>query len=218
MYDSSRDVPTWMPYLDLTCATIATVLWFALPQIGAWPLVLALLPWLLRFISTRRLTQRTPFDLPLALFVLTAALAVWAAYDRETAWSKFWLIVGAVLLFYAFANARATPAMVRVGLLTAFAVGLSLYFLATNDWTLSQASDRDPFGTELAEVPATGAGPTPEPERGRWPSRHAVALRRLGRLKVLAESRGLVHSKERSKLAVRPTGVGQRSRWCSLDC
>ena len=129
-----------MPYLDLTCATIATVLWFALPQIGAWPLVLALLPWLLRFISTRRLTQRTPFDLPLALFVLTAALAVWAAYDRETAWSKFWLIVGAVLLFYAFANARATPAMVRVGLLTTFSVGLSLYFLATNDWAPSQSA------------------------------------------------------------------------------
>ena len=128
-----------MPYLDLTCATIATVLWFALPQIGAWPLVLALLPWILRFIRTGRLAQRTPFDLPLALFVLTAALAVWAAYDRETAWSKFWLIAGAVLLFYAFSNARATPAMVRVGLLTAFAVGLSLYFLATNDWTLSQA-------------------------------------------------------------------------------
>jgi len=142
MCDSSRDLPTWIPYLDLTCTTIATVLWFALPQIGAWPLVLALLPWLLRFISTRRLTRRTPFDLPLALFVLTAALAVWAAYDRETAWSKFWLIVGAVLLFYAFANARSTPAMVRAGLLTAFAVGLSLFFLATNDWTLLQSVTR----------------------------------------------------------------------------
>jgi O-antigen ligase len=139
MYDSSRDVPTWIPYFDLTCATIATVLWFALPQIGAWPLVLALSPWMLRFILTRRVTQRTPFDLPLALFVLTAALAVWAAYDREIALSKFWLIVGAVLLFYAFANARSTPAMVRVGLLTAFAVGLSLYFLVTNDWALTQS-------------------------------------------------------------------------------
>jgi hypothetical protein len=128
-----------MPYLDLTCATLATVLWFALPRIGAWPLVLALLPWIIRFISTRRLTRRTPFDLPLALFLLTAALAVWAAYDREAAWSKFWLIVGAVLLFYAFVNALATPVKIRVGLLAAFGVGLTLYFLATNDWHLWQA-------------------------------------------------------------------------------
>ena len=131
-----------MPYLDLTCATIATVLWFALPRIGAWPLVLALLPWMLRFVRTGRPTQRTLFDLPLALFMLTAGLAVWSAYDREIAWFKFWLIVGAVLLFYAFANARSTPAMVRAGLLTIFAVGLSLYFLATNDWTAQHSVHR----------------------------------------------------------------------------
>ena len=136
LLDSSIEGPTWLPYLDLACTTLATGLWFALPQIGAWPLVVALFPWLLRFIWTGWLTQRTPFDLPLALFVLTAALAVWAAYDRDTAWAKFWLIVGAVLLFYAFANARATPVMVRVGLITGFALGLSLYFLVTNDWTL----------------------------------------------------------------------------------
>ena len=136
VFDSSIEGPTWLPYLDLACATLATGLWFALPQIGAWPLVVALFPWLLRFIWTGRPTQRTPFDLPLALFVLTAALAVWAAYDRDTAWTKFWLIVGAVLLFYAFANARITPVMVRVGLITGFALGLSLYFLVTNDWAL----------------------------------------------------------------------------------
>jgi cytochrome c-type biogenesis protein CcmH/NrfG len=80
-----------------------------------------------------------PFDLPLALFLLTAAVGVWAAYDREAAWAKFWLIVGAVLLFYAFANARTTPAAARAGLVTGFAVGLSLYFLATNDWTFYEA-------------------------------------------------------------------------------
>lgn len=118
-------------------------MWFVLPQIGAWPLILALFPWLLRFMWSKRLTRRTPFDLPLVLFLLTAALGVWSAYNRDAAWSKFWLIVGAVLLFYAFANARATPAAVRAGILTALAVGLCLYFLATNDWT----SGQDEFGS-----------------------------------------------------------------------
>jgi len=113
-------------------------MWFVLPQIGAWPLILALFPWLLRFASSKRLTRRTPFDLPLLLFLLTAALGVWSAYNRDAAWSKFWLIMGAVLLFYAFANARTTPATLQAGVLSAFAVGLSLYFLATNDWTTGQ--------------------------------------------------------------------------------
>lgn len=138
--NSAKDVPPWIPYLDLTCATLVTALWFALPQIGAWPLVLALFPWVLRLIWTGRVTRGTPFDLPLALFLLTAALALWAAYDRETAWPKFWLVVGGVLLFYALANARTTRAAVRVGLVTGFAVGLSLYFLATNDWTWYNAA------------------------------------------------------------------------------
>ena len=135
MTNYPRGVPRWILYLDLACTTLAAILWFALPQIGAWPLVLALFPWMLRIVRTGRLTQGTPFDLPLVLFLLTAALAVWAAYDRDAAWAKFWLIVGAVLLFYAFANARTAQATLRVWVVTGLAVGLSLYFLATNDWT-----------------------------------------------------------------------------------
>ena len=135
MTDYPRGVPRWIQFLDLACATLAGVLWFTLPQIGAWPLVLALPPWILRFVRSGRLTRGTPFDVPLALFLLTAALGVWAAYDREAAWAKFWLIVGAVLLFYAFANAREAPASLRVGIVTGLAVGLSLYFLIIEGWT-----------------------------------------------------------------------------------
>ncbi|MFN2185509.1 MAG: O-antigen ligase family protein [Anaerolineae bacterium] len=140
-------------------------MWFVLPQIGAWPLILALFPWLLRLVWSKRLTRRTPFDFPLALFLLTAALGVWSAYNRDAAWSKFWLIVGAVLLFYAFANARATPAAVRAGILTTLAVGLSLYFLATNDWTAGQ--DEFPsmarFGQSLQQFLPAVPGPRLNP-------------------------------------------------------
>jgi O-antigen ligase len=165
MVDSSRDIPSWIPYLELTCAALATVIWFILPQIGAWPLVLVLIPWLLRFVWSRRLTQRTPFDLPLLLFLLTAAMAVWASYSRDTAWAKLWLLVGGVFLFYAFANARATPATVRAGILTAFAVGLSLYFLATNDWTSGQAEfgSMDRLGQSLQRFLPAVPGPRLNP-------------------------------------------------------
>jgi prepilin signal peptidase PulO-like enzyme (type II secretory pathway) len=95
-----------------------------------------------------------PFDLPLALFMLTAILAVWAAYDRDTAWAKFWLTVGAVLLFYALVSARATPVMARVGCVMGFALGLSVYFLATNDWTLWPAGfgSVTPLGQSLQRL------------------------------------------------------------------
>ena len=38
----------------------------------AWPLVLALLPWILRFARAGRLTRGTPFDLPLVLGQFTS--------------------------------------------------------------------------------------------------------------------------------------------------
>jgi hypothetical protein len=92
-----------------------------------------------RWVLTGRLTRRTAFDLPLALFLGTAGLAVWSAFDREAAWAKFWLIVGAVLLFYAFVNAETLAGGEGTGdprgwLLAFFGAGVGLYFLALHNW------------------------------------------------------------------------------------
>jgi O-antigen ligase len=67
------------------------------------------------------------------LFLVSAGLGVWAAYDRPAAWRKFWLLVGAVVIFYALAHAQALGEA-RCWLLTAFGAGVALYFLATHDW------------------------------------------------------------------------------------
>jgi hypothetical protein len=133
MADRHRGMPDWFLILDVACAAMAGAIWYAFPQAGPWPLFLALSPWLVRLALTGRLTRRTGFELPLLLFLLSAGVAVWAAYDRQTAWSKFWLIVGAVLLFYALANAAPLGAR-RAWLPALFAGGVTLYFLATNDW------------------------------------------------------------------------------------
>jgi O-antigen ligase len=134
----------WFATLDLACALTACGLWFLAPAWLPWtlPLSLALVPWILRLLFSGRLTRRTPFDWPLALFLVTAVVAVWAAYDRTAAWQKFWLIVGAILLFYALANARALwprqgPAAAdwRLWGIAALAALLSLYFMATHDWS-----------------------------------------------------------------------------------
>lgn len=123
----------WLPALDLACACAAGILWVALPRLGAWLLPVAFLPWALRLAFERCLSRRTPFEVPMLLFVLTAAVGVWAAYDRSTAWARFWPIIGGVVLFYALANA-ASARRLRLWLLAGLGAGLAVCFLASHDW------------------------------------------------------------------------------------
>ena len=134
MSEQRRAVPVWLSYLDLACATVAGGLWYASSR---WePLILALAPWVIRLLLTRRPTRRTPFDVPLALFLLTAAVGIWAAYDREAAWARFWVILGGVFIFYALANAESAGSL-RVWYLTLFGAGAAAVFVLTYDWEAS---------------------------------------------------------------------------------
>lgn len=136
--DLSRSGLSTLAYLGLAGTAVAAVLWYLFPELGGWPLVIALAPWLIRFVIAGHLPARTPFDLPLLIFLITAGVSVWAAYDRETAWAKFWIVVGGILLYYALANAiLANPETMprRLAWVLAFlGVAVALYFLATNDW------------------------------------------------------------------------------------
>ncbi|MBC8446793.1 MAG: O-antigen ligase family protein [Chloroflexi bacterium] len=93
--------------LELALTSLAVLLLMTEePRLLPLALALIALPWPLRLWRHRRLTVRTPLDGPLLLFLLTAAVGLWAAYDRTLAWPKFWLIVGGVALYYALANQR----------------------------------------------------------------------------------------------------------------
>jgi O-antigen ligase len=120
-------------YLDIACAALAGAIWNLSSRAGAWPLLLVLAPWGLRWILSGRPSRRSPFDVPLLLFLVTAAVSVWAAFDRSAAWLKFWRIVGAVALFCALYNA-APLARKRVWLLSFLGAVVAVYFLATVDW------------------------------------------------------------------------------------
>jgi len=133
---SEKAVPAWLHYLDLACATLACGLWYATPQ--WWPLLVALAPWVIRLAVTRRLTRRTAFDLAMVLFLLTAAVAVWAAFDRDAAFARFWLMVGGVLLFYALVNAEPAGNL-RVWFLALLGAAVASHFVLTNDWELYPA-------------------------------------------------------------------------------
>jgi hypothetical protein len=124
----------WFALFDLACVSACVLLWEMKPAIGGGLLLLALLPWLLRLFIKQFPFQRTPFDLPLAIFLLTAGMGVWAAYNKVDAWAKFWLLVGGILLFYSLAGQPQGNLWYIAGLIILFGMGTVCYFLLSNDW------------------------------------------------------------------------------------
>jgi O-antigen ligase len=163
-------VPRWLSYLDLVCAITAGGVWYASSR--WWPLLIALAPWVIRFALTRRLTRRTPFDVPIALFLLTAVVGVWVAFDREAAWARFWLILGGALIFYALANAESAGGLaerqarcgsdLRVWFLTLLGAAVAVVFVLTNDWQAT--ATKIGFLTRLGEALQAPLPRLPGPE------------------------------------------------------
>jgi hypothetical protein len=124
---------------------VAWALW-NLDASRGWVLLIALAPLALRLLAGRWPVRRTPLDVPLAVFLLTACVGVWAAYDRHgslsgfadprpAGWQALWGLCLAVLAFYAVA-ALETGAQDRwaLALLAGFGAALVGWFSATNDW------------------------------------------------------------------------------------
>lgn len=84
--------------------------------------------------TDRFVLRRTPFDWPLALFLLTAVGGVWVAYNRTAAASKFWLLLIALMLFYMLAGQPVRNLTRITGLLAALAVLVAIFFLLSHDW------------------------------------------------------------------------------------
>ncbi|MEW5718450.1 MAG: hypothetical protein AB1817_07490, partial [Chloroflexota bacterium] len=73
---------------------------------------------------------RTPLDLPLLLFVISALIGVWASYDPTASWRKFALIVVAVAIYYAIVALRVAPRLLEI-FVWLFLIGcaaLAVYF------------------------------------------------------------------------------------------
>jgi hypothetical protein len=127
--------------LDLALTGVACALWYFRPALGPWPLLLIAAGRLVRTLTSRHIAwRRTPFDWPLLLFFLSAAIGTWLAYDQVAGWGKFWVIVGGLALYDSLAFA---PERVRVGrwriaavrvLLALLPAVIACYFLLTNDW------------------------------------------------------------------------------------
>jgi O-antigen ligase len=126
-------------YLDLVCITIAGLLWTHQSQVGWWPLLIALLPWLIRLGSGEFPFQRTPFDLYILIFLITAGIGLWAAYNRDAAWLKFWVLIGGIGTYFALARQPQSNLVTLLGFLGIVGAALTLEFLFFYDWVVHPA-------------------------------------------------------------------------------
>ena len=104
------------------------------PDFGIWFILIALLPWGLRIISRRIPYKRTSLDWLIAVFLVTTWIGYWAAYDKATAWNKAWLIMTAVLLYYALVAQPEKNWSRLTFLIFCGAICISGYFFLTHDF------------------------------------------------------------------------------------
>jgi O-antigen ligase len=129
----------WFALAELALVFMCGVTCFLAPQLGGWPLLLALIPWGMRLFARQPVVQRTPLDFPILLFVITALVGAWAAYNTSAGLIKLWLILSAVLLYYALARQPREDLWLVAGSLSILSALLSLYFLLTHNWAAQPA-------------------------------------------------------------------------------
>lgn len=134
----SLDDNRWFALADLLVVVISAVAWILIPKLAIWFTLIALLPRILRLLGGRLPFQRTPLDWLIAIFLVTAWVGYWVAYDQSAAWIKFWLIVSAVLLYYALSSQPRQNHGFLSFLSFCFASAIAIYFFLTYDLTGSR--------------------------------------------------------------------------------
>ncbi len=112
---------------------------YAFPSAGQWPILLSVIPLGVRLFIDRPLFHNRLIDGLLAIFLVTALIGYWAAYDRTAAWMKLSLLVAGILLYYAISTQPKSNLDILAGFWFIFGVGVSLYFLLTLDFGVSPA-------------------------------------------------------------------------------
>jgi len=157
---------TWIPTLELILAAGAAGLWYtqggwveyAGSFHGALPLLLLVVMWSLRRITTRgRAAVPPPFLGPLVLFLATAATSLWAAYDLQIAGAKAWLLVGALGFYWALAHQPDhTRIVAACALLLMGGAGVAALSTLTSDWSTTSIA-----GTVIARAAEAAGGLLP---------------------------------------------------------
>lgn len=107
---------------------------YFLPQAGLWPILLPVALHGARILLDRRLFHDRWIDGLLAIFLVTAVLGYWTAYDPAAAWTKLKLLLAGVVLYYAISTQPTSNLGILAGFWFVFGVGVAAYFLFTHDF------------------------------------------------------------------------------------
>lgn len=125
---------SWFLPTEFFCITLAVILWSTFPGLSWQPLLVAIAPILMHIAAGRSPLVRTPFDIPIGIFLLTAGVGVWVAYQPASAWIKFWLVLTSILLYYLLARQPADKLWTAAAVLCLLGFGISIFFFLSNNW------------------------------------------------------------------------------------
>jgi hypothetical protein len=120
-------------------AVLACLAIYAFPAAGLWPILLSVVPFGVRLFIDRPMFRYGLIDGLLAIFLVTALIGCWAAYDQKIAWIKLGLLISGILLYYAISTQPGVNLGLLAGFWFVFGVAVSLYFLLTLDFVASPA-------------------------------------------------------------------------------
>jgi hypothetical protein len=120
-------------------AIVACLALYAFPAAGLWLIALSLLTLGARWFLDRPLFHPGIVDGLLAVFLVTALIGYWAAYNQTAASMKLSLLIAGILLYYAIRTQPRSNLEALAVFWFVFGVGISLYFLLTLDFGTSPA-------------------------------------------------------------------------------
>lgn len=110
-------------------------LWYVTSGRIGWPLLVAILvPWILRVAAKRAPFRHSRFDGWLLIFGVTAVIGTFTAYSSTQAQGKFWVLVGALGVYFAIVSVSRRDAWLLAGATGPVGALLALYFVMSNNW------------------------------------------------------------------------------------
>ena len=125
----------WFPLVNLSLALSAATLWYMGSGRFGWPLIVVILvPWLMRIAAGHFPFRRSRFDGLLLIFGVTAVIGTFTAYNSDQAAGKFWILFGAVAVYFAIVSVSRRDVWLLAGAAGPAGALLAIYFVMSNNW------------------------------------------------------------------------------------
>ena len=122
----------YLALVEFMLVLLSGAVWVIKPEWGIWFILIVLLLLVSRVFFEG--LQFNALDWLVLVFVLTAWMGYWAAYDQATAWNKAWLIVIASLMYFSLKWQPKQNLLHISVFLFCVGVGVSLYYFLTHDF------------------------------------------------------------------------------------